>query len=71
MALALAGVSGQDDSLPRSQKDEALPKKQRLTLDSTGRFLAAPGRVAGALSEAPEGTSLSQHLALLARVCGN
>ncbi len=40
-------------------------------LDSTGRFLAAPAPVAGALREAPGKTPLRQHLDLLERVCGN
>ena len=70
MAVAFGGVTGQD-GCPTLEKDSALPKKHKLALDSTGRFLAGPVRVGGALSEAPERTSLRQHLASLARVCGN
>jgi hypothetical protein len=71
MALALGGVSGQDRAPALRERDDVLPNEHKLTLDSTGRFLAVPVRVAGSSSQAPQNASLRRHLASLERICGN
>lgn len=69
MAVACGAGSGQHASPGLRGKDDALPKRHKLMLDRTGRFIAAP--VAGASRQPPEKTSLGACLALLEQVCGN